>query len=96
MKEILFEFEEFKDRIAKLQEPRVHSAYRRKDDRDGLFAFFEFRMYCPESENSLLVFEKTLSCVSYEEDKIKAFRDECRGLSEKLLATPGYFEEGAQ
>ncbi|MCL5786071.1 MAG: hypothetical protein M1151_05345 [Candidatus Thermoplasmatota archaeon] len=69
---------------------------RRKDGRDGLFASFEFRMYCPESENNLLVFEKTLGCLSYEEDKIRAFRDECRGPSEKLLATPGYFEEGTQ
>ena len=95
MKEVLFDFDEFSDRAFQvLNDCRPsHYAFKRTPTKDGLFVRLEFRIYCRETPDNILVFEKTASCVSYEEEKIKAFSDECKEFAKKVSATPGYFEE---
>ena len=95
MREVLFDFDEFYKRAIQtsmgFRPP--HYAFKRTPTSDGLFVALGFRIYCRETPENILVFEKTASCVSYEEEKIKAFSDECKEFAKKVSATPGYFEE---
>ena len=94
MKEILFNFEEFKSKIeAARYDETQHYAFKRTPSKDGMFTFLEFRIYCWEGPDHLLIFEKTFNCASFEEDRIKEFSDSCKKLASEVSATPGYFEE---
>jgi hypothetical protein len=95
MKEVLFNFDEFRERaIQALNDYRPsHYGFKRTPIGDGLFVGLGFRIYCRETQDNILVFEKTASYVTYEEEKIKAFSDECKEFAKKVSATPGYFEE---
>ena len=65
MKEILFDFDEFSDRAFQvLNDCRPsHYAFRRTPTRDGLFVRLEFRIYCRETPDNILVFEETANSV---------------------------------
>jgi hypothetical protein len=90
MKEVLFDFEEFMDRLDGSRS-KVHSAYTRKDS--SVYVSYTFRISFLEAPTLVVVYEKTLTAVVYEDDKIAAFQKECRELSKRANATPGYYEE---
>ena len=90
MKEVLFDFEEFMDRLDGSRS-KVHSAYSRKDT--NVYVSYTFRISFLEAPALVVVYEKTLTAVVYEDDKIAAFQKECRELAERANATPGYYEE---
>ena len=90
MKEVLFDFEEFMDRLEGSRS-KVHSAYTRKDA--SLYVSYTFRISFLEAPTLVVVYEKTMTAVVYEDDKIAAFQKECGELAERANATPGYYEE---
>ena len=96
MKEILFDFGEFKSRSAGLRNGNrpAHYAFRRNVSGGRLFVAIEFRIYCRDSDDCVLIFEKSAVHEVYEEDAIKAFSEDCRKLAAEVGATPGYLEEG--
>ena len=93
MKEVLFDFEEFMDRLDGSRS-RVHSAYSRKDT--SVYVSYTFRISFLEAPSLVVVYEKTMTTAVYEDDKIAAFQKECRELSKRANATPGYYEEADQ
>ena len=93
MKEVLFDFEEFMDRLEGSRS-KVHSAYSRKDT--NVYVSYTFRIAFLEAPTLVVVYEKTLTTAVYEDDKIAAFQKECRELARKANATPGYYEESDQ
>ena len=90
MKEVIFDFEEFMDRLDGSRS-RVHSAYSRKDA--NVYVSYTFRISFLEAPSLVVVYEKTMTTAVYEDDKIEAFQKECRELSKRANATPGYYEE---
>ena len=90
MKEVLFDFEEFMDRLDGSRS-KVHSAYSRKDT--SVYVSYTFRISFLETPSMVVVYEKTMTTVVYEDDKIAAFRKECGELAKRANATPGYYEE---
>lgn len=90
MKEVLFDFEEFMDRI---DGPRsnVHAAYTRKDS--NVFVSYTFRLSFLATPSLVVVYEKSLPAAMYGDEEITAFKEECRELAEKAGATPGYYED---
>lgn len=90
MKEVLLDFDEFMDRLDGSRS-KPHAGYSRKDS--DLWVSITFRISFFESPSLVVVYEKTMTSVVYEDDKIAAFQKECRGLSEKAGATPGYYED---
>ena len=90
MKEVLFDFEEFMDRLDGSRS-KVHSAYTRKDT--SVYISYAFRISFLEAPSLAVVYEKTMTTAVYEDDKIAAFQKECRELSKRANATPGYYEE---
>ena len=90
MKEVLFDFEEFMDRLDGSRS-KVHSAYSRKDT--NVYVSYTFRISFLETPSLVVVYEKTMTTAVYEDDKIEAFQKECRELSKRANATPGYYEE---
>ena len=90
MKEVLFDFEEFMDRLEGTRS-KVHSAYGRKDT--SVYVSYTFRIAFIEAPTLVVVYEKTLTTEVYEDEKISAFKEECRELARKANATPGYYEE---
>jgi hypothetical protein len=96
LKEILFDFKEFKKRVAALVsgDSPAHYAFRRNVSNGGLFVGLEFRIYCRDSNNDILIFEKSAMHEFYDKDAIRTFSDECKQLASEVGATPGYFEDG--
>ena len=90
MKEVLFDFEEFMDRLDGSRS-KVHSAYSRKDA--NVYVSYAFRISFLEAPSLVVVYEKTMTTAVYEDDKIEAFQKECGELSKRANATPGYYEE---
>ena len=90
MKEVLFDFEEFMDRLD-VSGSKVHSAHSRRDT--NVYASYTFRISFLETQSLVVVYEKTLTTEVYEDEKISAFKEECRELSKRANATPGYYEE---
>ena len=90
MKEVLFDFEEFMDRLDGSWS-KVHSAYSRKDT--NVYVSYTFRISFLEAPALVVVYEKTMTTAVYEDEKISAFKEECRELSKRANATPGYYEE---
>ena len=93
MKEVLFDFEEFMDRLDGSRS-KVHSAYNRKDA--NVYVSYTFRISFLETPSLVVVYEKTLTTAVYEDDKIAAFQKECGHLVKRANATPGYYEEADQ
>lgn len=89
MKEILLSFEEFLNRLP--YGVRVHSSSRREESQVAIS--WTFRLSFPESSNHIVVFEKNASFLIFEDDKFRAFGEECRALAERVSATPGYYED---
>lgn len=90
MKEVLFDFEEFMDRLDGSRS-KVHSAYNRKDA--NVYVSYTFRISFLETPSLVVVYEKTLTTAVYEDEKISAFKEECGELAKRANATPGYYEE---
>ncbi|MCL5438344.1 MAG: hypothetical protein M1148_04010 [Candidatus Thermoplasmatota archaeon] len=94
MKEVLLNFEEFMDRRNSCSERfPVHYSFRREDWFP--FTSITFRVqFLEELTERIIIFEKHTVVPSFEEDKIKAFRDTCMVDAQNAGATPGYFEDG--
>ena len=90
MKEVLFDFEEFMDRLDGSRS-KAHSAYTRKDT--SVYVSYTFRISFLEAPSLVVVYEKTMTTEVYEDDKIETFQKECGELARKVNATPGYYEE---
>ena len=91
MKEVLFDLDEFMDRVSGTRS-KVHVAYARKDS--NVFVSYTFRVSFLETPSLVVVYEKTMTAAIYEDSKIDAFQREFKELADKLHATPGYYEEG--
>ena len=89
MKEILFNFDEFRNRIS--TRSKVHASYESQNFQ--AYSRYIFRLSFMEYPNHIVVFEKSSLLSFLENDEFKAFRDECRSLAEKVGATPGYYED---
>ena len=96
MKEVLLNFEEFMDRRNSCSERfPVHYSFRRED----WFPFTSITFtvqFLEELTERIIIFEKHIVAPSFEEEKLKAFRDECMRDAEKAGSTPGYFEDGVE
>ena len=95
MKEILFDFEKFKNRTeidSHFEDP--HYAFRSTPSKNGIFVTIEFRIYARRrGTDHILIFERSEGFVAYDTDQIKAFSDDMKNLASKVSATPGYYEE---
>lgn len=94
MKEILLNFDEFMQRINSCSERfPAHYSFRREDRLP--FTSITFRIqFLEELTERIIVFEKHTVVPSFEEEKLKAFRDSCILDAQNAGATPGYFEDG--
>ena len=90
MKEVLFDFEEFMDRIDGSRS-NVHAAYTRKDS--NVFVSYTFRLSFLETPSLVIVYENGMTAAVYEDEKINTFRKECGELADRSGATPGYYED---
>ena len=96
MKEILLDFEEFMQRGNSCSERcPVHYSFQREDWLP--FASITFRIqFLEELTERIIVFEKHTVVPSFEEEKLKTFRDSCMLDAQNAGATPGYFEDGGE
>ena len=96
MKEVLLNFEEFLDRRNSCSERLpAHYSFQREDRLP--FTSITFRLqFLEELTERIIIFEKHIVVPSFEEENLKAFRDECMRDAEKAGATPGYFEDGVE
>lgn len=94
MKEILLDFEEFMQRRNSCSERfPVHYSFQREDRLP--FTSITFRIqFLEELTERIIIFEKHTVVSSFEEEKLKAFRDSCMLDAQNAGATPGYFEDG--
>ncbi len=91
----MFDFDEFRKKLEVTNyDESLHYAFKRTEAKDGLFLFFEFRIYCWEGPDHLLIYERLFSCITYEDEKIKSFSDSCKAQAAQVSATPGTYEEG--
>jgi hypothetical protein len=91
MKEVLFNFDEFLDRLDGSRS-KAHASYRRTDS--GMFSTYVFRISFLESPSLVVVYEKSMTTEAFDDEGIRAFREGCRELAKMAAdATPGYYEE---
>lgn len=93
MKEVLFDFEEFKKRVTGSIHTPVHYSFKAIPSVNGLFSSIEFKIYVWEGRNEILVFEKHNVFGVFDKEDIKSFQDDCIKWAEEVRATPGYYEE---
>ena len=93
MKEILFDFDEFRNRVAGSMHTPIHYSFRVIPDANGMFSRVEFRTYVWEGRNEILIFEKSNVFGAFDKEDIELFHDDCMELADELDATPGYYEE---
>lgn len=91
MKEVLFDFAEFKERVDR-SKSKVHFSYVTRSQGPVLVSY-TFRLSILENPTHILIFEKSADVEFYEKEKIDQFKEECRKLIGECSATPGYFTE---
>jgi hypothetical protein len=93
MKEVLFDFEEFRRRAVGSVHTPVHYSFRTVPSPNGMFVSIEFNISVWEGRNEVLVFETYNVFGVFEKEDIKAYRDDCMKWAREVGATPGYYEE---
>ena len=93
MKEVLFDFEEFKKRVTNSTHTPVHYSFRTSPSAKGMFSDIEFKIFALERENKILVFEIHNVFEAFDEGNIELFQNDCMKWARELGATPGYYEE---
>lgn len=93
MKEILFDFEEFKERVTNSIHTPVHYSFRTIPSAKGMFNSIEFKIYVWEGRNEILVFERHNVFGVFDREDAKLFQEDCIKWAREVGATPGYYEE---
>ena len=93
MKEVLFDFVEFKERLDDATHKTLHYAFQTSHNKDWMFESLVFRIYYWQSDKHLIIFEKGGDFFTYDEDKKKEWSMQCKSLASEIEATPGYYEE---